>query len=291
MIQAVRHALLSQFVTTMERIAPVALADKSWDNVGLLLESPEVRRVGPRSVCRVLVTIDLSEAVFQEAVEREASIILAYHPPWFRAEKSLTLESGRGILALVGMCASRGISIYSPHSSLDAIPGGMNDRVAEVLAEGAQGVNACTPLQVSSVREDAGVGRLLTLAQPATIRDIIRRWTRYTGIPGLRLALSREHTVESVVRRIAICVGSGASVLGGVPADVYFTGEMSHSEILKAHMTMGATVILTEHTNCERGYLRDVLEPRLRRELPEQDFEVIVSTRDRDPVEIIIVGE
>lgn len=119
-----RHALVSTFLIAMERIAPLSLADKSWDNVGLLIESPMVKKVGPKGLCRILLTIDLSESVFLEAVEKEASVILSYHPPWFRGEKSLTLERGRGVMAVVAMCASKGISIYSPHSALDCIQGG-----------------------------------------------------------------------------------------------------------------------------------------------------------------------
>ena len=106
----------------MERIAPLALADKSWDNVGLLFESPTVRTV--QNAVRVLLTIDLTEKVFKEAVEKQVSIIMSYHPPWFRGEKSLTLSQSRGMMRMITLCASEGISIYSPHSAIDAVKGG-----------------------------------------------------------------------------------------------------------------------------------------------------------------------
>ena len=56
------------------------------------------------------------------------------------------------------------------------------------------------------------------------------------------------------VSSIAVCAGSGSSVLKGVEADVYITGEMSHHEVLDA-VSCRRTVILCEHSNTERGYL------------------------------------
>jgi putative NIF3 family GTP cyclohydrolase 1 type 2 len=56
------------------------------------------------------------------------------------------------------------------------------------------------------------------------------------------------------VTSFAVCAGSGASVLSGVRASVYVTGEMSHHEVLAA-AAEGTAVILTNHSNCERGYL------------------------------------
>jgi len=127
-----------------------------------------------------------------------------------------------------------------------------------------------------------------------SLEEIIRRWTSYTGIPNLRIALLHGKTPsDTLISSIAICVGSGASVLMGQEADLYFTGEMSHHEILKATIAHNATVILTEHTNCERGYLKDHLAARLHSELLNSDdnmkgqYEVIVSAEDRDPITFI----
>jgi len=71
------------------------------------------------------------------------------------------------------------------------------------------------------------------------------------------------------VHSVAICAGSGGSTLLGVDADVYFTGEMSHHEVLAA-VASGRNVILCGHTNTERGYL-PVLASKLRAELEKLD--------------------
>ena len=118
-----RHRLIKTFIESVERIAPLSYADRSWDNVGLLLESPIVP-LAPNGKCRVLLTIDLTEKVFEEARGEGVGIILSYHPPWFHPEKSLTLDRGRGRFGILAMCAAHNISIYSPHSALDSIHGG-----------------------------------------------------------------------------------------------------------------------------------------------------------------------
>lgn len=109
-------AFLERIVSACERIAPLRLADSSWDNVGLIAESPL-----PLRKPAVLVTNDLTMAVVEEAVAKDASVIIAYHPPWFRAAKSINCT---GQLGVISMCIAHGISIYSPHTALDAFKGG-----------------------------------------------------------------------------------------------------------------------------------------------------------------------
>jgi putative NIF3 family GTP cyclohydrolase 1 type 2 len=74
---SLRHQLVQRFINILEGIAPSCLADKSWDNVGLLLESPKVKMVNGK--CRVMLTIDLNERVFLEGLREQVSIIMAYH--------------------------------------------------------------------------------------------------------------------------------------------------------------------------------------------------------------------
>lgn len=111
-----------------ERIAPLALADSSWDNVGLIGESPL-----PLRQPLILVTNDLSMAVVAEAVQKQASVIITYHPPWFKAAKSIKCS---GSLGAINLCIAHGISIYSPHTALDAIKGGSKLSQGDQLREG-----------------------------------------------------------------------------------------------------------------------------------------------------------
>lgn len=129
-----------------------------------------------------------------------------------------------------------------------------------------------------------GQGRLSILDQPVTMATAIQKMKSHLGLSHLRLALGLEQTLESSVRSVAVCAGSGASVLNGVKADLYITGEMSHHEVLDA-VEKGTSVILSDHSNSERGYL-SVFKERLAVHLQE-GVTVAVSKADRDPLEVV----
>lgn len=163
-----RSAWLARLVHVMEEFAPTALADRSWDNVGLLLECPRVWAVEagvvPEMPHRVLLTIDITEAVFEEAVRREAQLILAYHPPWFRGEKSLTLDRSAGMMRMVALCASQGISIYSPHSALDAIQNGSTCSACVRLLDTAPSQRPCAARPARRKRRQQAADRAVCCA-------------------------------------------------------------------------------------------------------------------------------
>lgn len=115
---------ISDFCSAMETIAPIALA-QSWDNVGLLAGDATA------PLRRVLLAIDLTRAVLEEAVRFRADLLLAYHPPIFKPISSLRTP-GDGMDALVFDCIRNGIAIYSTHTALDAADGGTNDVLASL---------------------------------------------------------------------------------------------------------------------------------------------------------------
>jgi dinuclear metal center YbgI/SA1388 family protein len=95
----------------------------------LLLEAPFV--ASRRQSNTVLLTIDLTKAVADEAIALDSSIVIAYHPIIFRGLKSLTLANTQQQTLL--RLASHGISVYSPHTAVDAAPGGLGDWLADIV--------------------------------------------------------------------------------------------------------------------------------------------------------------
>ena len=83
---------------------------------------------------------------------------------------------------------------------------------------------------------------------------------------------------------MAVCAGSGGSVLKGVDADLYVTGELSHHEVLHA-VESGRSVILCEHSNSERGFLKTLVP--LMKEWFKEDVCVDVSVKDKDPLTVV----
>ena len=86
------------------------------------------------------------------------------------------------------------------------------------------------------------------------------------------------------VSSVAVCAGSGGSVLRDVPADLYVTGEMSHHDVLHS-VYNGSAVILCDHSNTERGFL-SVLRSRLLDSL-DKCVEIDISTIDQDPLTVV----
>ncbi|KAJ5168011.1 uncharacterized protein N7482_003605 [Penicillium canariense] len=125
-------------VSSMRKLYPEALADKSFDNTGLLLEAPfDPAR---RQKNSVLLAIDLTTAVADEAIKRQDSAVVAYHPIIFRGLKSITLDDTqqRSLLRL----AQHGISVYSPHTAVDTVPEGMADWLCDVVTGNYQSSEA-----------------------------------------------------------------------------------------------------------------------------------------------------
>jgi dinuclear metal center YbgI/SA1388 family protein len=115
------HVDLPSVTAALGEIAPLHLAEE-WDNVGLLVEPSR-----PRPIRRILLTIDLTDAVLDEAIRGKADMIVAYHPPIFEPIKRL---DGRSAITRL---VERGIAVYSPHTALDAIFPGVNDWIAAGL--------------------------------------------------------------------------------------------------------------------------------------------------------------
>ena len=86
------------------------------------------------------------------------------------------------------------------------------------------------------------------------------------------------------VSSVAVCAGSGSSVLHNVQADLYITGEMSHHEVLHAVYNK-SNVILCEHSNTERGYLTE-LKTKLQQCL-NTDTQIVISEVDTDPLKVV----
>ncbi|KAL8909212.1 MAG: hypothetical protein Q9207_000386 [Kuettlingeria erythrocarpa] len=138
-------------ISSMRKLYPEALADKSFDNTGLLLEAPfdPIRR----QMNSVLLTIDLTKRVADEAIERKDCVVVAYHPIIFRGLKSLTLADSQqqSLLRL----ALEGISVYSPHTAVDAAPGGLADWLADIVTGHLPSPEPATHTAHQAKREDS----------------------------------------------------------------------------------------------------------------------------------------
>ena len=116
-----------QLITAFETFAPTYLAN-DWDNVGLLVGSKD----WPAD--NILLTIDLTEAVLNEAIAMRCNVIISYHPPIFNPIKSVTDSTSNERIVLNAI--TNKIAVYSPHTSLDVASGGVNDWIVSGIGSG-----------------------------------------------------------------------------------------------------------------------------------------------------------
>jgi len=135
--------------------------------------------------------------------------------------------------------------------------------------------------------EGFGMGRFITLNEKIPLNLMVQLIKKYLNLPHLRVAIP--HTVKSVdevmIQTVALCAGSGGSIIMKSKADLYWTGEMKHHEVLEA-ISKGTSVILCEHSNTERGYLAH-LKDDLDKIFNNQFVEIVLSRSDVDPLVIV----
>ncbi len=254
--------LVADVAKAMEEIAPLRFAE-SWDNVGLLLGDP----AAPAST--VLLTIDLTPEVVSEATRLGATMVVAYHPPIFKAQNRVLAGD------LVYAILRAGISVYSPHTAFDVCSGGTNDALGDLV-----GMAGRAPLRRHPADPERGIGRVGSV--DTTREALIAQVRERLSLPRLLVA----GPMTGAARRVAVCAGAGGSLLGdtiSAGADVVLAGELSHHDALRAARA-GLTAIATLHSNAERLAL-PALATRLRALLG--GVAVHVSTEDKDPFSIV----
>lgn len=283
-------APLTELLAVLEHLAPLAFAE-AWDNVGLLLEPTPV--AAAPAVESALLTIDLTDEVVSEAEALGSSLIIAYHPPIFQGLKRL--RSSQPAERVLLRCAARGVAIFSPHTALDAAPGGVNDWLLGAFGAGLQ--QPCLP-DARDLR--FGPGRSLRLDEPISLEAAITGLKRQLGLaqlrvaaasssaagePGIKDAAAVRPASAATIRTIAVCAGAGGALFEKLAShDLFVTGEMRHHDV-RARVLSGSSVVLSEHTHTERGYL-PLFAARLASET-QGAVTFHVSQCDRDPLSIL----
>ncbi len=207
--------VVQDLVDTWESIAPIGHAAE-WDNVGLLVGS------GNWTLHTVFLAIDLDMDVLIEAEQADADAIIAYHPPIFSGLKRFIASDPAS--AVVLQAAASRIAVFSPHTALDAAPGGMTDWLADGIGAGeASPLQAATelgsheqckvvtyvPLEamdaVRSAMGDAGAG---TIGDYTHCSTSIENEGTYIGGPSTKPASGKAGQLERVTERRLMMVSS-----------------------------------------------------------------------------------
>lgn len=228
-----RLGTLEKWRKRMERITTVGdiynalceLAPIEWkydfDNPGLLVGNPA------DTVKTVLVALDITDDVIDEAAKNGAELIVSHHPLIFNKLANVREDDivGRKIAALI----RNGISAICMHTNLDVAPGGVNDALADAL-----GLRGTSPLSVDGTDSKGrpyGIGRVGTIDE-TDFEDFLKTVKAALGSNGLRYVKSTDK-----VRRVAVCGGAGGSDLSlavSASCDTYVTADCKYNNFLDA---------------------------------------------------------
>ena len=233
--------LLREIINSIESVAPRS-AQEQWDNSGM-----QVGDTG-REIHSVLLTTDVTTDVVNEAIILGCDLIISHHPLLFHGLKQVCGQTPQA--RIVEMAIKHDIAIYSAHTNLDSVVGGINTSLAERL-----GLIDCRLLT------ESGLGAIGRLPKPVNYLDLIGTIRAKLDCTYVRYTRPAKEQVQTV----ALCGGSGAEFIEQAieqGADVYLTADCKYHEFQDADGRIG--LIDIDHWYSERHareIFRDILAP------------------------------
>lgn len=199
----------------IESYASLSLQE-SYDNAGLQVGNPD------SDISAVLLCLDVTEEILGEALRRSCSMVVSHHPLIFHGLKNLTGADETQRLVLKAL--REGIAVYSAHTNLDCTYAGVSYEMASML-----GITGTTPLLPTAPDANTGLGVVADI-QPAPKLEFLRKIKDKFNVRCLRYSQGRNNLV---VKRVALCGGSGASLIKNAidaGADIFVTGDIKYHD-------------------------------------------------------------
>ncbi len=211
--------LCKDIIAELEKLAPASMAC-DWDNPGLL-----AGRLN-KEVNKILIALDVTTEVLDQAAREGADMIVTHHPLVFRALKKINDQHfiSRRIVNMI----QTDISYFAMHTNFDCAPGCMADLAAE-----RAGICNGQPLEVTGEADGVpfGIGKVGELEQPVTVLELARKVKEAFGLPFVLVYGERQ--VCGLVRRVAVSPGAGGSMIEhglASGAEVLITGDIGHHD-------------------------------------------------------------
>ena len=251
----------------MNRIAPKYLAEE-WDNPGLLVGDPH------QAVNKILICLDLSEEMIQEAVDIKAQMIVTHHPMIFKPVKSIRtdLPLGRKINSLI----KNDIACFAAHTNLDSAEGGVNDVLAHKLGL----------VDIKPFDEELSLGRIGQLQRDMSVKEFAFHVKKLLKADHIRLI----NAGDFLIKKVGICGGAGSEFIAKAKflgADAFVTGDVKYHEA-QAAMENKIHVVDAGHFATEFPIVHALAE-KLKDDFKKLkiDVEIIEDTSSKDFFDVI----
>lgn len=207
---------VNDIILEIEKIAKPEYA-YDWDNCGL--------SVGRKSnfVSKVLITLDVTKEVVEEAIKTGCQMIISHHPLIFKPVSECTEETYVG--EIVSLLYKNDIALYSAHTSLDIAYNGVNDALCKQLL--LNNVSLLGKFEING--ESVACGRIGELENPLNKEELLNFIKEKTGAKTLNYYLE-----DKEYKKIALSTGAGEDLaFDGKEADVFLTGEIKYHTALE----------------------------------------------------------
>ena len=254
---------VNNIINEMELLAPTYLKE-DFDNVGLMVGDKN------KEVKKVLLALDCTLKVTEEAKKENVELIITHHPLIFKRPSSITTDTlqGKKIIELI----KNDISLYSSHTNLDSVENGLNDTIVSIL-----GFDNSKILEKNKRDDKAGLGRIVSLKESIQLEDLISKIKKSLNINNLRVVKGKDK-----VNKIAIINGSGQDFIGkavALGADCIITGDTTY-HFASDYKEMEISILDVGHFASEQITFFNVME-NLKEKF--KDVEFITSTVEEDP--------
>ena len=293
----IEYMKLKEIKSFLEGMAPLAVQE-SWDNSGLQIGCSD------KDIHKVMVCLDLTEAVLDEAEAIGADLVISHHPLIFKGLKSISGNTYQERCVRKAILSD--IAVYSAHTSLDNILGGVNHKIASLLGlsslrwldsgESAEGCDEkCGGAAEKSCGEGAegkcggadavarasGSGLIGELKEPVAAAEFLHTVKTVFDVKALKHSpLSSATTIRSV----ALCGGAGAFLLPQAVAkgaDCFISGEFHYHD----YFDPGTLLIELGHYESEQ-FTQDLLKESLEKAFP--GLEIVKTSVNTNPQEWLI---
>ena len=245
-----KRVRVKDILTALESFAPLSLQD-DFDNAGLQIGSVD------GEVSGVLLCLDVTPEVIEEAVKEGCSVVVSHHPLLFKSLRRVSDETM--VEKCVRLAVKNDVTVYSAHTNLDNADGGVNFEIARRLD--LQNVSFLSPSHYGV----GGSGVIGELAEKEDSRSFLLRVKQVFGVERLMC----NGTLSRPIRRVALCGGAGDFLLEkaiSAGADCFLTGEV-HYHVYFGHEEQ-IQIAAIGHYESEQ-YTVDLLARRLQKLFPE----------------------
>ena len=250
----VNKPTVAKLAEIIEKRYPKTLA-LEWDGVGLTTNNSQIE------VTKILLTIDVTPEVVSQAKTESAQLLISHHPLILDEEESSDIQEKR--IELKMLLEENNIALYCIHTNADIAEGGVNDAFATKI--GLTKVKRFGPEQM---------GRIGELKENLNLETFVNFLKH--NLPKTKGAIQVSGNLESVISKVAVCGGSGSSLLAEVrqtDADVFVTADLKHHVISDNKVMNGPALISISHWASEWLWLPE-LKKQLENDFSQSNFDV-----------------